>query len=272
MNTDREKALRAAAVASLLVGALSCGAKAPAATSPQGAAAAAASSSAPMAAEPIVDLPRTKLGDLARSFIEVVNGGKLDVQRDFVKNRFGAKALEETSPEEWSGFLQRMWTQSGGIDVVEVFPPRGPNHISFGVRSRRGRHFANLLIVAPSADGERVDLLFCNPVPDRSAIHAGKLTPVPMPEEEAVRAINRRAEQLAATDRFTGSVLVARGNRVLVGAAFGQADKAFGVPNRLDTKFNLGSMNKMFTAIAIGQLVERGRLSFGDSLAKALPD
>jgi CubicO group peptidase (beta-lactamase class C family) len=44
------------------------------------------------------------------------------------------------------------------------------------------------------------------------------------------------------------------------------------VPNRLDTKFNLGSINKVFTQIAIGQLAEQGKLSIDDKLGKHLPD
>jgi CubicO group peptidase (beta-lactamase class C family) len=43
------------------------------------------------------------------------------------------------------------------------------------------------------------------------------------------------------------------------------------VPNRVDTRFNLGSMNKMFTAVAIAQLVERGKLSFDDPVSRYLP-
>jgi CubicO group peptidase (beta-lactamase class C family) len=44
------------------------------------------------------------------------------------------------------------------------------------------------------------------------------------------------------------------------------------VPNRLDTKFNLGSMNKMFTAVVIAQLAEEGKLAFGDPIGKHLTD
>ena len=65
-------------------------------------------------------------------------------------------------------------------------------------------------------------------------------------------------------------MLLAKDGKPLSAGAFGEANKNFGVPNTLDTKFNLGSMNKMFTAVAIAQLVERGMLSFDDTLAKFL--
>ena len=67
-------------------------------------------------------------------------------------------------------------------------------------------------------------------------------------------------------------MLVAREGRVLYEKAFGLANKDFGVPNRVDTKFNLGSINKFFTKIAIGQLIQQGRVSFDDTLGKYLPD
>jgi CubicO group peptidase (beta-lactamase class C family) len=54
--------------------------------------------------------------------------------------------------------------------------------------------------------------------------------------------------------------------------AYGLADKANSIPNKLDTKFNLGSMNKMFTSVAIAQLVQAGKLSYDDTLAKVLPE
>lgn len=49
------------------------------------------------------------------------------------------------------------------------------------------------------------------------------------------------------------------------------ANRAFQASNRLDTKFNLGSMNKMFTGVAIAQLAAAGRLAFTDRVATYLP-
>ena len=57
---------------------------------------------------------------------------------------------------------------------------------------------------------------------------------------------------------------------VVFEAARGIADRNHGVPMRLDSKLNLGSMNKMFTAVVIGQLVDEGKLSFQDPVSKFL--
>ena len=68
-----------------------------------------------------------------------------------------------------------------------------------------------------------------------------------------------------------GSVVVARNGKPIFQNAYGLASKAYNIPNRIDTKFNLGSMNKMFTAVAIAQLVEQGKLSFDDTGARSFP-
>ena len=88
---------------------------------------------------------------------------------------------------------------------------------------------------------------------------------------DIVAELKAHVERLAQADSFSGAVLIAKDGKTLWSAAYGIADKNFGVPNKTDTKFNLGSMNKMFTAVAIAQLVERGVLSFDDPVSKWLP-
>lgn len=74
------------------------------------------------------------------------------------------------------------------------------------------------------------------------------------------------------TAGFSGVVLVGRDDVVEVEAAYGLADAAGSRPNGRDTRFNLGSINKTFTAVAAAQLIQQGRLSLDDTLAKRLPE
>ncbi len=68
-----------------------------------------------------------------------------------------------------------------------------------------------------------------------------------MQEAEIIKDLAAFLEQLVANDQFSGAVLVAKNGSPLFKQAYGLASKVFNVSNRIDTKFNLASMNKMFT-------------------------
>lgn len=69
-----------------------------------------------------------------------------------------------------------------------------------------------------------------------------------------------------------GVVLVARGGEVVYKRAFGMANVELGVPMREEMVFNVGSITKQFTAVAVLQLAEQGKLSLQDEVTKYLPD
>jgi len=91
-----------------------------------------------------------------------------------------------------------------------------------------------------------------------------------MTGQEISENLDTLLKNLTEKDRFSGVVLLARGDKILFKKAYGLANKRYNIPNRIDTKFNLGSMNKMFTAVAIAQLVEKGKLSYEDKIGKFL--
>jgi D-alanyl-D-alanine carboxypeptidase len=91
-------------------------------------------------------------------------------------------------------------------------------------------------------------------------------------ETDRVQEIENLLDRAVAADTFSGAVLVARNGAPVFKKAYGMANQERRVANRTDTRFNLGSMNKMFTSIAIAQLAERGKLSFDDTIARHLPD
>jgi D-alanyl-D-alanine carboxypeptidase len=79
-------------------------------------------------------------------------------------------------------------------------------------------------------------------------------------------------DSLANAQSFSGVILVARNGAPLVERAFGMADREAGRANDLETSFNLGSINKLFTGIAIRQLAAAGKLNIDSLLARAWPD
>jgi len=66
----------------------------------------------------------------------------------------------------------------------------------------------------------------------------------------------------AAAGRFSGAVLVARNGGAVLDAGYGFADRATRAANTAGTRFCIASIGKLFTAVAIGQLAEQGRLAF----------
>jgi D-alanyl-D-alanine carboxypeptidase len=88
---------------------------------------------------------------------------------------------------------------------------------------------------------------------------------------DPIRDIAKYLEELDAKEQFSGVVLIAKdGDPIFVGA-YGIANRNYDVPNQLDTKFNLGSMNKMFTAVAILQLIEKGKIAVDDKVIDHIP-
>ncbi len=71
---------------------------------------------------------------------------------------------------------------------------------------------------------------------------------------------------------FNGTILIAKGGKVLLSKGYGMANYELGVPNTPQTKFHIASVSKTFTATAIMLLQERGLLSVNDPLTKFIPD
>ncbi len=78
--------------------------------------------------------------------------------------------------------------------------------------------------------------------------------------------------QQHAAGVFSGVVLVAQDARPVFQMAVGLADRASGVANTIETRFDVGSINKTFTSVAVAQLVEAGQLDFDAPIGTYLPD
>ena len=135
-----------------------------------------------------------------------------------------------------------------------------------------------------SADAARVDLWAFDPNIDSYAVAQFKLgakasdkisfagiwltgevppgTPTPPKLDPAmlIKAVQARASSELEQDRFSGALLIAKRGQVLLQKAYGYANRETRTPNDLNTQFRFGSMGKMFTIIAIMQLVQDGKV------------
>lgn len=90
-------------------------------------------------------------------------------------------------------------------------------------------------------------------------------------DEQIVNNLNQYLS-IVSKKEFSGVVLIAKDGKVIFKGAYGLASREYNVPNKMDTKFNLASIGKLFTSVAIAQLVEQRKLSLDDPVSKYLTD
>ena len=89
----------------------------------------------------------------------------------------------------------------------------------------------------------------------------------PQPAAEVSKALSDYFQKVAGLG-FSGAVLVSSGDKVLLRNGYGWADQTRRIPVTPETVFDIGSITKVFTAVAIMQLEERGKLSTSDRITK----
>jgi CubicO group peptidase (beta-lactamase class C family) len=201
-----------------------------------------------------------------RELVDVINASDRAGSEKFVRENYGPEFLKMPM-DAHLGFLADAYGRTRGLEVESV-DGKSPTEASATVRSKLTGERMDIIVQVEAEPPHRITGIGRRPAKARPGEGADrKLT-----EQQAVQELKAQVQKLADADAFSGVVLLAKDGKPILLSAWGEANKDFGAPNRADTKFNLGSMNKMFTAVATLQLVERGRLSLDDSLSKFLPD
>ena len=102
--------------------------------------------------------------------------------------------------------------------------------------------------------------------------HSQSNSPVKMTEKQFAAQLASLIDKAALADSFSGVALVAKDGKSIFHKAVGFANKETRLPNKIGTRFNLGSINKSFTSVAIAQLGQQGKLQYSDTIARHLPD
>ena len=200
-----------------------------------------------------------------KEMIEALNSGNYATIRAY----FDAQG----DPNGSANALGR-YQDSRGYDLlrVELVPDRGD--LVAGIVRNRITGDEEYLAVRIEPQAPHRIILFQARVPDEAAA-SWKLKPATstaVTEKDRLEEIGTYLKRLGDADLFSGAVVIARDGKPVFAQGYGYADREKKIPNTPETPFLLGSMNKLFTGLAIGQLVEQGKLSYDDPLSKFLPD
>lgn len=91
-------------------------------------------------------------------------------------------------------------------------------------------------------------------------------------EDRIIESLKLYVKEQVSQDKFSGNVLLAKDGLPIFEYSSGLANSELGIANSSQTKFNLGSANKMFTGVAIAHLVQAGKLDFQYLVGKHLPE
>ena len=211
--------------------------------------------------------PDTPEGRRVGALLAAFEAGTPDALRAFVSANFAASALAEVPLEQRVLRLGNMAQQAGPLEFDRILRQSG-TEIAFLARSRSSGEWVEIGVrLEPGPPRGILGLLF-QPSHGPGAAHPAKAGS----DAEAAAAAHALLQSRAAAGEFSGVALIAHDGKPIFQEAVGLADRGFSVPNRTDTRFNVGSIGKAFTQVAIAQLSAQGKLAFTDTIRKHLPD
>lgn len=215
------------------------------------------------AGSPAVTLPDTRPGQLLGAWLRLCQTPSLAALTNWNQESMAEHILKEQPAEALARDDLRQCVGSGGVRLLAVHESTPTAIKVLGSASKTGVHFDITMRVDPQ--GKLTSGGLEPTLPPESAL------PARLTDDALAAEISSLVDKLAAAGQFSGIVMVARDAQPIVTKAAGLADRARRAPITPASQFTLASMGKMFTAAAVGQLVDQGKISYADAVGKFFP-
>jgi CubicO group peptidase (beta-lactamase class C family) len=203
--------------------------------------------------------PDTPAGHQSKAWFESFNRGDTNAHREF---------LEKNSPSRLEHLEHEMEFRSrtGGFDVKRIEESTATKIIVL-VQERSSDQFARLTMEVQAEEPHRITNIEVRAIPRPAEFPLPRLS-----ESQLVAAAKKNIEKEVVADNFAGAAMIMKNGSPVLAEAYGLADRERKIPNTLKTRFRIGSMNKMFTAVATLELAKAGKLDVKDTVGKYLTD
>jgi hypothetical protein len=181
--------------------------------------------------------PDTPAGHQSKAWLESFNRGDTNAHREF---------LEKNAPSRLEHLDREMEfrRRTGGFDVKGIEESTATKIIVL-VQERSSDQFARLTMEVEAEEPHRITNIELRAIARPAEFALPRLS-----QSELVAATKKNIEKEVGADNFAGAVMITKNGSPVLAEAYGLADREHKIPNTLKTRFRIGSMNKMFTAVA----------------------
>jgi len=198
-------------------------------------------------------VPNSPMGKQISAFMDALDSKELSLIRDYVNKNYDPDVFNKIGVDKIARQLKNYADEMEDLQIIEMM---------------RSDHKSATITVLSAKNGIKKSFLLT--VSDVSSykmaeISIKKREPLPFTD---FKKLDKYLKKQTKQDKFSGAVLVSVKGKIKFKKAYGLASKRFNVPNNTKTKFNIGSLNKLFIAMSILQLYEQGLLDLDDPLSK----
>lgn len=215
-----------------------------------------------------VSLPSTPVGRAALAWLNAFNNADSATLHDLLATRFAPEAL---GGRPIDALVTRERWRARNLDPAELVrvDAATDSSISVLVRHPAVDGWGHLTVRIQTDSAHRITSVGLTRMeePPADLGPRGRLA-----DDQIATALDQFVTRLTADGRFAGAVGLVHDGRVVSVHAYGLANRSRGIPNTLDTRFQLASVGKLFTTVTIAKLVEQGRLAYTDPIGKWIPE
>lgn len=214
-------------------------------------------------AETTSAIPDTPAGKRVKESLNIIDSGDMTQIQDYISTQFTRNFIKKFGKERLFDVYYGFYEKYKGLEFHKVRESSTHRFVGiFSCRQTGSAYLFGLIVLSRPPHKIQGMIIFPMTHPDQQE-SLESLT-----DKEKVEMLESYLDILGDSDVFSGSILLAKNGRVILKRAYGLANRQANVHNQIETRFNLASLNKMFTAVAVAQLCEQGKISYNDPVEK----
>lgn len=215
----------------------------------------------------ISNLPNTPAGKRVKESIRIINSGDKFQIQNYISKKFTKGFFKMFSEEQLLKLYLSFNEKYKGLEFHKVYKSTPYKFVGvFRCRNTGSAYlFGHSVLSKPPHKIQGLTILPMTHPDQPESLKS-------LSEKEKTGMLESYLYNLDESEAFSGAVLVAKNGKVVFNKAYGLSNRKDHILNKIETKFNLASINKMFTAIAVAQLCEKKKLFYNDPVGKYLGD